>query len=100
MNGIRSFLKKLWVETHGQDLIEYALMAGFVAVAIAALLPNVVGDIKIIFDKVIAALGGVAYVAIPVLDSTPAWVRIISAVLAIVCIGMIVLRRNKNPDDY
>ena len=31
---------KIWKEKHGQDLIEYALMAGFVAVAAGALMPT------------------------------------------------------------
>ena len=40
----------LWRETHGQDLIEYALMAGFVAVA--AVMPGVASSISTIFSKV------------------------------------------------
>ena len=31
---------KIWKDTRGQDLIEYALMAGFVAVAAGAIMPN------------------------------------------------------------
>ena len=42
----------LWKETHGQDLIEYALMAGFVAVAAGAIMPNVAASISTIFSKV------------------------------------------------
>jgi Flp pilus assembly pilin Flp len=36
----------------GQDLIEYALMAGFVAVSAGALLPNVATSISTIFSSV------------------------------------------------
>lgn len=36
----------------GQDLIEYALMAGFVAVAAGAIMPNVSSSITIIFSKI------------------------------------------------
>jgi Flp pilus assembly pilin Flp len=36
----------------GQDLIEYALMAGFVAVAAGALMPNVASTISTVFSKV------------------------------------------------
>jgi Flp pilus assembly pilin Flp len=39
-------------DTHGQDLIEYALMAGFVAVAAGALMPGVADSISAIFSKV------------------------------------------------
>ena len=36
----------------GQDLIEYALMAGFVAVAAGAVMPGVASSISTIFSKV------------------------------------------------
>jgi pilus assembly protein Flp/PilA len=39
-------------DTKGQDLIEYALMAGFVAVAAGAIMPNVSTNISTIFSKV------------------------------------------------
>jgi len=39
-------------ETRGQDLIEYALMAGFVAVAAGAVMPGVASSISTIFSKV------------------------------------------------
>jgi pilus assembly protein Flp/PilA len=39
-------------DTQGQDLIEYALMAGFVAVAAGAIMPGVASSINIIFSKV------------------------------------------------
>jgi Flp pilus assembly pilin Flp len=40
----------------GQDLIEYALMAGFVAVAAGAIMPGVASQISVIFSKVSSAL--------------------------------------------
>ena len=43
---------RLWRETHGQDLIEYALMAGFVAVSAGAIMPGVSTSISTIFSKV------------------------------------------------
>ena len=43
---------KVWKDTRGQDLIEYALMAGFVAVAAGAIMPNVASSISTIFAKV------------------------------------------------
>ena len=36
----------------GQDLIEYALMAGFVAVAVGAVFPDIASSANIIFSKV------------------------------------------------
>jgi pilus assembly protein Flp/PilA len=43
---------KVWKDTRGQDLIEYALMAGFVAVAAGAIMPGVATSISTIFSKV------------------------------------------------
>lgn len=43
---------QIWKDTRGQDLIEYALMAGFVAVAAGAIMPGVASSINIIFSKV------------------------------------------------
>ncbi len=43
---------RIWKDTRGQDLIEYALMAGFVAVAAGAIMPNVATSISNIFSKV------------------------------------------------
>ncbi|MGJ5818198.1 Flp family type IVb pilin [Paludibaculum fermentans] len=43
---------RVWKDTRGQDLIEYALMAGFVAVAAGAIVPGVADSIKTIFGKV------------------------------------------------
>ena len=45
-----------WPETGGQDLVEYALMAGFVAVAAGALLPPVATSISTIFSKITCLL--------------------------------------------
>ena len=38
-------------DTKGQDLIEYALMVGFVAVAAGAIMPGVGESINVIFSK-------------------------------------------------
>ena len=43
---------QIWKNTKGQDLIEYALMAGFVAVAAGAIVPTVATQIGLIFSKV------------------------------------------------
>lgn len=51
---------RLWKDTHGQDLIEYALMAGFVAVAAGAIMPGVASSISTIFSKVASVMSGAA----------------------------------------
>ncbi len=43
---------RIWLDTRGQDLIEYALMAGFVAVSAGAIMPGVATEISRIFSKV------------------------------------------------
>ena len=43
---------RIWKDTRGQDLIEYALMAGFVAVAAGAIMPGVAASISTIFGKI------------------------------------------------
>jgi pilus assembly protein Flp/PilA len=43
---------KIWTDQRGQDLIEYALMAGFVAVAAGAVMPGVATSLSQIFSKV------------------------------------------------
>jgi pilus assembly protein Flp/PilA len=47
-------------DTRGQDLIEYALMAGFVAVAAGALMPNVASSISTVFSKISSLLTAAA----------------------------------------
>ena len=46
------FIKRLHRDRRGQDLIEYALMAGFVAVSAGALLPGIATSISSIFSSV------------------------------------------------
>jgi len=51
---------KVWKDTRGQDLIEYALMAGFVAVAAGAIMPGVSSSISTIFSKVSSVMTNAA----------------------------------------
>jgi Flp pilus assembly pilin Flp len=44
---------KIWRDSRGQDLIEYSLMAGFVTVAAAAIVPGVYSGIHVIFSQAI-----------------------------------------------
>ena len=47
---------QFWKDTAGQDLIEYALMAGFVAVAAGAIMPGVATSISTIFSEVASVM--------------------------------------------
>ncbi|MFN0102442.1 MAG: Flp family type IVb pilin [Bryobacteraceae bacterium] len=62
MNRINQLMVaiKIWKDTKGQDLIEYALMAGFVAVAAGAIMPSVSENISQIFSKVGSTMGSAA----------------------------------------
>jgi len=53
-NDMKNILQRasIWRDRRGQDLIEYALMAGFVAVAAGAAFPPVADTISEIFSKV------------------------------------------------
>ena len=53
-------LNRSWKDTLGQDLIEYALMAGFVAVAAGAIMPGVATSISTIFSEVASVMTGAA----------------------------------------
>jgi Flp pilus assembly pilin Flp len=55
---MKNFLLKFKAikDTRGQDLIEYALMAGFVAVAAGAVMPGVASSISAIFSKVASVM--------------------------------------------
>ena len=62
MNAIKTAVLKLkiWRDTRGQDLIEYALMAGFVAVVAGAIMPGVATSISTIFSNVASAMTAAA----------------------------------------
>jgi Flp pilus assembly pilin Flp len=51
---------KVWKDRRGQDLIEYALMAGFVAVAAGAIMPGVASSISTIFSKIASVMTAAA----------------------------------------
>ena len=51
---------KFWKDEHGQDLIEYALMAGFVAVTAGAIMPQVSQSISTIFSKINSVMSNAA----------------------------------------
>jgi Flp pilus assembly pilin Flp len=49
-------MSTLACDVKGQDMIEYALMAGFVAIADAALIPEVTGSFSSIFSKITSVM--------------------------------------------
>ena len=59
---MKNLILKLRVikDTRGQDLIEYALMAGFVAVAAGAIMPQVATSISTIFSKIASVMSNAA----------------------------------------
>jgi Flp pilus assembly pilin Flp len=56
-NAIWSLIRH---DADGQDLIEYALMAGFVAVSAGAIMPGVASSISMIFSQVASVMTGAA----------------------------------------
>ncbi len=51
MEKIKLLFVRLTNNEEGQDMVEYALLAGFIAVAAGAILPTVSADISTIFSK-------------------------------------------------
>ncbi|HTW65623.1 MAG TPA: hypothetical protein VME17_13430 [Bryobacteraceae bacterium] len=47
---------RVWMDRHGQDLVDYALVAGFMAVAAGAISPVVADGIGVVFSKLSAAM--------------------------------------------
>ena len=56
LNQAAMNLLRLWKEKAGQDLIEYALMSGFVAAVVGAIMPGAASSISTIFSKVSSRL--------------------------------------------
>jgi Flp pilus assembly pilin Flp len=55
-NILWTVLARIGCDRRGQDLIEYALMAGFVAVAAGAFMPGVAGSISTIFSDIASVM--------------------------------------------
>jgi Flp pilus assembly pilin Flp len=51
---LTSYLIRLLGDERGQDMVEYALMTGFVAVAAGATIPDISSEINTIFSKMIS----------------------------------------------
>lgn len=59
---MKKFLSKLHVpaDTSGQDLLDYVLMAAFVAMTACAVLPGVASSVSAIFSQVDTVMAGAA----------------------------------------
>jgi len=53
---VKVSLSKLVLDRTGQDLVEYALMAGFVATAAGAIMPAVASSISAIFSQIASVM--------------------------------------------
>jgi len=52
MAKIYNAIQRMWTDTRAQDLLEYALIAGFVAVAAGAIFPTtLMPNVSMIFSK-------------------------------------------------
>jgi pilus assembly protein Flp/PilA len=49
-------IRKFWNDTQGQDLVEYALAAGMVAVAAVAAMPMLTNTISNVFSKISSSI--------------------------------------------
>ena len=49
---MKVYLRNFWKETQGQDLVEYALAAGMVAVAAVAAMPQLSATVNTVFSKI------------------------------------------------
>jgi Flp pilus assembly pilin Flp len=48
---LTTYVMRLLGDERGQDIVEYALLTGFVAVAAGATIPDISSDINTIFSK-------------------------------------------------
>jgi pilus assembly protein Flp/PilA len=56
----RALWMRLRRDVRAQDLIEYALMAGFIAVASAAVMPQIASSISTVFSKISSVMAATA----------------------------------------
>ena len=57
---ITDSLRRFVRDNRGQDLVEYALMAGFVALAAGATMPGVAASISTIFSNIASTVSAAA----------------------------------------
>ena len=49
---MKQFINRFWKDTRAQDLVEYALAAGMVALAAVAAMPQLTNTIQNVFTKI------------------------------------------------
>jgi Flp pilus assembly pilin Flp len=47
---------KIWKDNRGQELVEYALLAGFLVTISGAVSPAVAGTVSTVFSRIVGAL--------------------------------------------
>ncbi len=60
MLRIQMLIVRLINDRKGQDMVEYALLAGFIAVAAGALLPSISTSISTIFSRMASVVSAAA----------------------------------------
>ena len=60
MLKIQMLIARLLKDRKGQDMVEYALLAGFIAVAAGALLPSISTSISTIFSRMASVVSAAA----------------------------------------
>jgi len=60
MSKLYSYFLRIVHEEEAQDMVEYALLAGFIAVAAGALLPGIATSLSTIFSKMISVTSAAA----------------------------------------
>lgn len=58
MRRLMSKMRGLFVEEEGQDIVEYALLAAFIAIVAATILVSIGGQLKTIYNEILVALTG------------------------------------------
>ncbi len=51
---------RIWTDSQAQDLVEYALLAGFVAVTAGAIIPGAANEISELISKIPTLMSGTA----------------------------------------
>jgi pilus assembly protein Flp/PilA len=49
---MKVYMRSFWQDTQGQDLVEYALAAGMVAVAAVVAMPQLSATVNTVFSKI------------------------------------------------
>jgi pilus assembly protein Flp/PilA len=52
MTEMNKYIRRFWKDTRAQDLVEYALAAGMVAVAAVAAMPQLSTTVDTVFTKI------------------------------------------------